>query len=183
VKPADRAEPWELLQHEVEVSRRLTIAALQIRAAVTARLNRLALHWSIDVLAVPRPGLTFRVLLRSSRRLHFEPKAVAIRNLDKLTVALAPGECPPSIFGPKHFSRIIVEKDDPQLGWPLPVRLCDVRRWHPHHVLPAKRFPFENEVIQPSRVVISIARLWPLADCNLNRYREFLEGQAVLIMR
>src|SRR5580704_1954738 len=50
VKPADCAEHRKLLQDEVEISRWPAISPLQIGAAVTAGLNRLALIWAIDVL-------------------------------------------------------------------------------------------------------------------------------------
>src|SRR5438034_270831 len=58
----------------------------------------------------------------------------------------------------------------------------DVRCWQPDHILPAKCLSLENEVVQSSRVIISVARLRPLADSNLDCYREFFQSRAVLIV-
>src|SRR5579883_849848 len=129
MQSADGTEGWELLQNEIEIARRLAIAALQVWATVAAKLNGLALLRPIDVLVVSGPGFPLRMLLRAPQRSHFEPNPIAIGNLHKLTVAFARGRRPPCILGPEHLSRIVVEEDDSQRGRFLAVRLRDVSRW------------------------------------------------------
>src|SRR5882672_3300794 len=182
VKPANCAKHWELLQNEVEISRWPAISLLQIGATVTAGLDRLALIWSIDVLVVARPSFALRVLLCSPSRLHFKPIAAAIRNLHEFASTLASPRRPQGVLRSEYFAWIVVQEDDSQFGRLLPMRLSDLEGWHPHYVLPAKRFPFEHEMIQPARMSVFAARLRALPNGDFHRHREFLEGGAILIV-
>jgi len=110
-------------------------------------------------------------------------ESAAICDLNKFTPAFAAAWCPQGVLGSEDFSRVIIEKDDSQFCRFLPMRLGYVRCWFPNDILSAKCFPLENEVVQSSRVAISVARFRPLSDCNLDGYREFFQGHPTLIMR
>jgi hypothetical protein len=113
---------------------------------------------------------------------HFEPESAAIRDLYKFASAFACARRPQSVLRSEDFAWIVVEEDDSQFGRFLPMRLSDLRGWHPNYVLPVKRFPFENEMIQLARMSVFAARFRALPDGDFHCHREFLEGGAILIV-
>ncbi|TMQ29314.1 MAG: hypothetical protein E6K65_09705 [Nitrospirae bacterium] len=114
--------------------------------------------------------------------MHLKPQAVTVPDLDEFTVTLAPSLRPECVLGSEDLPRVIVEKDDRKLCRLLAMNLRDVRGRLPNYFLLTHYLSLEYEVIQTAWVTVLIPRLRPLPDGDFDRYREFLEGRAVLIM-
>jgi len=142
VKSADCAEHRTLLQYEIEdlpkggKSPRSKIGATSHRRAQLA--GPYLVHRRTCSCQAKAP---LRVLLGVSESLAFQTDCCRHRNL----LTSSPRHLhPPGVHRAysvrKTFAWIVVEEDDSQFGRFLPMRLSDLRGWHPNYVLPVSVF-------------------------------------------